>query len=158
MPDPIETPISSEDRIYADIGAPDYTTVPNRKELSKQAVQRQIDRERNELLLTLAKPEAQALLMRVLAFCGIYHTTDGDKTAEGRRQVGLFILEMIQKADPELYPELLLNHLERQRRLKENEAAIVEEHRRKYGHLRRIVTRVADAIRPYAATIADKVW
>ncbi len=107
----------------------------------------------------MLKTEAgQAVTMRLLAYCGVYHTTLDDQAAEGRRQVGLWLIDAISKADPELYPVLLQEHLERQRRHKAADAAIAENHRRNAGVVRRAVTSARDHIRSAANRIADRVW
>ncbi len=158
MSDPIDKPISDTDAIYADLGPPNYQRIPNSKQLQADAVQRQQQREHNELIAVLKTEAGQAVVMRLLGFCGVYRTTLGDEAAEGRRQVGLQLIDAISKADPELYPVLLQEHLERQRRHKAAEAAIAENHRRNAGVVRRTVTSVRDHIRSAGAAIADRVW
>jgi hypothetical protein len=156
--DPIEKPIADDDRIYADIGAPNYSRIPNSKQLRADAVLRQKTREHNELVTMLAGEAGQAVLMRLLAFCGIHRTTAVDLAAEGRRQVGLYLISAINDADPELYPLLLQQHLKRQRDLAASESAIAENHRRSAGIARRVISSARDIIRNSAQAIADRVW
>ncbi len=157
MTDPIE-PVDSDDKIYADLGPPNYQRIRNSKQLQADAVLRQKQRERAELVAVLKTDAGQAVVMRLLGFCNPYKTTEGDLAAEGRRQVGIFLIKAIDDADPEMYPVLLQEHLERQRRHAATEAAIAENHRRNAGVVRRTVTSVRDVMRSAAGAIADRVW
>lgn len=49
------------------------------------------------------------VIWEILDLCGIYSlNTTGDREQEGRRMVGISILAMLEEADPEIYPKLLL--------------------------------------------------
>lgn len=56
--------------------------------------------------------QGQEILWHILGFCGIYDNTfTGDNMTHylaGRRSVGLEILQLLEEADPKLYPQLLL--------------------------------------------------
>ncbi len=158
MTDPIAKPISDDDKVYADLGPPDYARIPNTNQLRADVVRRHQQREHNALLAMIASEGGQITLMRVLKFCGIYQTTQEDREAEGRRQVGLFLIAAINDADPEAYPLLLQKHLKRQRDIAASEAAIAEDHRRKAGIGRRIITSARSVIRSTAKAVADSVW
>lgn len=158
MSDPIQKPIPEDDKVYQDLGAPNYQRIPNAKQLQADAIKRQQDRERNDLLHVLKSAEGQSLVLRLLGFCGVYQTTEASPVAEGRRQVGLRLISIINDADPEMYPKLLQEHLKRQRTYAATEAAIAENHRRNAGGLRRVVTQARNVIRSTARSLADKVW
>ena len=158
MNDPIEKPVPEDDKVYGNLGAPKYTRLPNAKELQAGAVKRQQERDRNALIETMESERGQIVLMNVLKFCGIYQTTQEDREAEGRRQVGLFLISKIIDADPEAYPKLLQQHLERQRSIAAEESAITENARREVGTGRKILTTARDFIRSTAKSVADRVF
>lgn len=92
-----------------------------RKARIEEAV-RKDERERNDLASVLQLEPGQAFVMRLLARCGVYQSTfSGNHAAasfsEGQRDIGLWVLEQVQGIDPELYANLLMNHVKRQRRL-----------------------------------------
>ncbi len=158
MTDPIENPVDKNDKIYQDLGPPNYQRIPNSKQLRADAVKRQQQREQSNLIAVLKTDAGQEVLMRLLAFAGVHRTTEGDLAAEGRRQVGLWLISAISEADPELYPLLLQAHLQRQRRFAAAEAAIAENHRRNPGIVRKATTSVRDFMRSAGSAIADRVW
>lgn len=145
MTDPIAKPLTSDDRIYEHIPPPAPDDGPQTTEARISAVERQRERERNELMAVLNLPEGQALIFRILGFCNVYSTTMGNKGAEGRRQVGLWLIDAITKADPEMYPQLLITHLKRVREIAAKEAAIAEDARRKAAP-RTVFDRLAAAV------------
>lgn len=125
MTDPVVSPLTSEDRIYEHVPPPTPTdTSTQANEARVQMIERQRARELNDLMGVLSIPEGQAFVFRVLSWTNPYSTTMGDPGAEGRRQIGLRLIDTIQRADPELYPQLLLTHLKRQREFAAAEATI----------------------------------
>lgn len=51
-------------------------------------------------------------IWEVLAYCGIYtdNSAVGDLGIEGKRSVGLEIINMMNDADPKIYPKLMLEN------------------------------------------------
>jgi len=50
------------------------------------------------------------LMWEILSYCDLY-TTGANKFQAGKRQVGLDILQLLEDADPEIYPKLLLANI-----------------------------------------------
>lgn len=60
--------------------------------------------------------QGKELIWEILSRCGIYTTMSGAKKQsiyfnEGQRSIGLQIVELLNEADPEIYPNLLKEHI-----------------------------------------------
>jgi hypothetical protein len=130
MTDPLVSPIGPEDSVY-----PDIATSPAKREAVKEAyisaLERRRQREHNELVAVLNTEAGQAVIMRILAHCRPYHSTwSMDQSvmvlAEGKRAVGLWLIQEIQHVDPEMYAKLLLHRVKQSR----DEIATEEAHAR----------------------------
>jgi len=75
-------------------------------EAQQQAALR-FERDKTELQALLKRRDARFLVWRVLEQCGVYHTNAHiDARAqiqEGRRSIGLWLLEQVLQADPNSY-------------------------------------------------------
>lgn len=76
-------------------------------------------RERLQLRDVLDRYDARAVLWRVLAQCGIYHSaplTGGEDVTrfEGRRDIGLWLLSQIEAASGSAYSQMRAEAIERE--------------------------------------------
>ncbi len=93
----------------------------NPLELEQQKADRSAQKEQDILLARVrdvAKTDAgKAFIWEILTMCGIYTTTfTGNSQGaylEGRRSVGLEILQILEGADSSFYPNLLLRNQEK---------------------------------------------
>lgn len=130
MTDPINRPLLTEDHLYADapgVRAPGKGD--HNREAKIAAAERANERERNALASVLSTDEGQAVILRILDHCRPYQSTISSEPsqsgfAEGRRSVGLWLISALGSVDPEVYPNLLLTHVKRQRDLHSLEAGI----------------------------------
>jgi hypothetical protein len=158
MSDPITQPVSDTDPSLGELPAPDYARIHNQRKLMEVLARRKRAREERQVLAMCESHDAMAVMMRLLSFCGLYHTTEGSAHAEGRRQVALWLLSEINRANPDLYPILLQEHAARMKTWQAEDASITENHRRKSGVARRMWRRSADAVGAAASRIKDAVW
>lgn len=72
---------------------------------------RELDQLKNDVTRVFGSSEGKRILYHVLAMCGIYSDcfTGNAHTYyyEGRRSVGLELLELIMETDPEIYIQLI---------------------------------------------------
>lgn len=130
MTDPINRPFTSEDTIYTD--APPMKAAgkgDHNREARIQAAERAHERERNALASVLSTDEGQAVILRILDHCRPYQSTISSEPsqagfAEGRRSVGLWLISALGSIDAEVYPNLLLAHVKRQRQLHGHDAGV----------------------------------
>lgn len=151
MNDPVSAAIPPDDPSRGDLPPADTRA---QSAAARQAIEeRRRQREHNDLLTVLATPEGRAVVMRILSYANPYASTirvinghdEVSPVAEGRRDVGLFIVDVITKADPARYARLTLEHLEHKRRMEAEDAAIAEEARRKLAPRSRL-ERIAERI------------
>ena len=75
-------------------------------EAQRQAALR-FDRDKTELQALLKRKDARFLIWRVLEQCGVYHTNvhidARAQIQEGRRSIGLWLLEQVLQAEPNSY-------------------------------------------------------
>ncbi len=134
MADPIHHPFPAEDTIYADVPKTEATSASARAVNARQQIAADIashrkETQHNDLSGVLSTAAGQAVIMRILDHCRPYQTTISNEPSqfgfqEGRRAVGLWLIDLIQRIDPTLYPTLLLEHLKHQRELANVEAGI----------------------------------
>lgn len=126
--DPINRPVGAEDTVYADAGAP-IVSGAERKAAQVKSYEFQKEQERNDLATLLRTAEGRSFVLRLIGQCQPYQPivmAEHQQAAvmEGRRRVGLWVIDLIQQLDPELYPNLLLAHLKHQRDLHSVQAGI----------------------------------
>ncbi len=125
MLDPVTKPLPPEDTPYSDTGAATITPA-DRKEQYAQAIDRQRYQEHQDLTAVLSTDAGQRVFMGLLDYCRPYEqlpTAEHAQMAmlEGRRRVGLHLINLVQRLDPDLYPALLVAHMKRKRDLHEIE-------------------------------------
>lgn len=80
------------------------------KTAQNELSRRKRDREDGDLRKILSIPEGRRLIWKILSETGIYRSsfTGNSETFynEGRRRIGLFILEEIMKVKPEAYTQM----------------------------------------------------
>ena len=86
---------------------------------SKKKSQDEVERDllQSNVRELLKTKYGQAFIWEVLSICDLYgHHFTGNSTTffnEGKRAVGLAILELLEDVDPEAYARMLLNHIKR---------------------------------------------
>lgn len=124
MPDPIADPTFTEDTVHVgNDQAPRIGLAPSRRKSQEEAYLAKLDRERAELSAVLNTEEGQAVIMRVLHECHIYAAEVLSEAAQGRRVLGIKIIQQITALSADSYPNLLIGHAKRQQRLKDAEHA-----------------------------------
>ncbi len=136
MLDPINNPFPIEDTSFRD-EKPGLTPEQQKQLQSKrergESLERQERLERNQMADVLATPSGQAVIMRLLCFCEPLRPIQMGEHAqaavlEGRRRVGLWIIDQMQKVDPDLYSRMISAHLKRLRDSFNYEAAVSAPH------------------------------
>lgn len=133
MTDPISQP-EVEDFIPPDPPTglrtfmPAHRAARRRQEIAASVEQRRRERLSEALSAVLATEAGQIVVMRLLDHCRPYHTTLSSEptqyaAAEGRRTVGLWLIQQITGLGPEVYPHLLVSHAKRQRVAADEEAS-----------------------------------
>lgn len=130
MSDPIGDPIpedtwAEEPTIKPRVSKP--ADVKNRQNI--EALERDKERELRQVSAILSTDEGEAFVMRALERCGVYRATFHSSHAmasftDGQRDIGLWMLDQIQRLDPERYGAMLVRHVKRQRRLNSIESQI----------------------------------
>ncbi len=122
MTDPLNDPTFREDVIHTGQPALRPNSTPeSRKQEQAESYQRRIDRECAELAAVLSTDAGQAVIMRILCQCHIYHEGKMEDYGQGQRSVGIRIIKDICAVSPEGYPKMLLKHAARQQALKDAE-------------------------------------
>lgn len=121
MLDPIHKPVSPEDSVYADAGGPPISAATTKKQRIED-IERQQQQEQSDLMAVLSSDAGQRMFMRIMDYCHPYeqiHMAEHAQAAllEGRRRVGLHLINLVQRVDPEMYPAMLLAHMKRKRAL-----------------------------------------
>ena len=112
-----------EDTVHADI-SPRIGLEPSRKKFQEELFDIRQNRERGELNDVLATESGQAVIMRILDKCHIYSESHLSEAAQGQRCLGIYLIKEIRSLSIESYPAMLQNHDKRQKRIKEEEAAM----------------------------------
>jgi hypothetical protein len=95
------------------------------KEVRKRRKKAKLEQERDieELRQLLAVPGNRAFLWRLLDYCKVYHSNPFPENPgsmamfEGRRMVGIWLLQEMHAADPLAYPRMRDEATEKQKRL-----------------------------------------
>ena len=82
---------------------------------SKQEYSRRKDREIDDLKTVLKKPEGRRFVYKILSECGVFKASfslNSMQTAfqEGRRDIGIALLKMLDEAEPQAYSQMLTEH------------------------------------------------
>ena len=114
----------SEDSFYVASGAPPPPARSASDPVQIERGEQREARERRERLAdlreALASPHCRRFLTAILAQCGIYHATESSSPAEmarleGKRMIGLWIIDRLNLADPTAYLQIQKDLLERKR-------------------------------------------
>lgn len=124
MSDPVSAPLPQEDTFHVDQAPPRVNAPPSRKEAQARLFQHQTERENTELSRVLATDEGQSVILRILDRCGIYADTHMTDLQQGKRLVGLGIIQAIGALGAEVYPTLLIQHARRQQRQRDEDRAV----------------------------------
>jgi hypothetical protein len=84
------------------------------KEAQKEYTRKK-DREIDDLKTVLKKPEGRRFVYKVLSECGVFKASfslNSMQTAfqEGRRDIGILLLKMLDEAEPQAYSQMLTEH------------------------------------------------
>jgi len=89
---------------------PDETREQFQRRRDKELAEYEQEREREELRYILDDPKGRRFLWRLLDYAGVYNSSfTGNSFTffnEGRRDVGLFVLDEVTDADPDAYLEM----------------------------------------------------
>jgi hypothetical protein len=82
---------------------------------SKKEYKLRRDRETDDLRVVLKKPEGRRFVYKVLCECGVFKasfTLNSMQSAfnEGRRDIGLALLKLLDEAEPNAYSQMLTEH------------------------------------------------
>jgi hypothetical protein len=125
--DPINRPVPpTEDSVYADAGP--VQSGAERKADQVKSYLSQKEQERNDLATVLQSDSGRSFILRLIAHCAPYQPIPMSEHGqagifEGKRRVGLWVIDQLGYVDGEMYPTLLLEHLKRQRELHSQNAA-----------------------------------
>lgn len=117
---PLTGPLPAEDPSYGDEGPP-IQTGDDQREDALQLLTRQQERERNNLAMVLDTPAGRAVIIRILGECRVYASSisfghaDASAFDEGKRAVGLWLIQQLNGVDHTAYPKLLLEDIARAR-------------------------------------------
>lgn len=118
MTDPIQRPVS-EDKFFGSplLTKPRSASDPKQVEQSAKREQLVKDHARTDMEEQLSTPVGRRFLLRLLEQCGIYQVSQASEQrsrdlADGRREVGLWLISQIIEADPRAYSALLAQRAE----------------------------------------------
>lgn len=122
--DPIHQPVA-EDVVHADDQpvAPRIDLPPPKRHKQTAAWERAMRRECAELAAVLATDAGQAVILRILDDCHIYHAGPLPPEDQGKRMLGVALIHRISALGGDAYPKLLIAHAARQARLRAEDAS-----------------------------------
>lgn len=123
MPDPINRPIEdtvfgADETAFDPVAAADPETQTDEHAKALEAKRRS---DSDILAGVMTSDDGQAFVMRILAFCNLYSANlvtgapDLNAFNLGKRSVAVWLVKLIQTLDPELYAQLILSHVKRER-------------------------------------------
>ena len=82
---------------------------------SKKEYKNRKDRELDDLKAVLKKPEGRRFVYQVLSECGVFKSSfalNSMQSAfnEGRRDIGIMLLKLLDEAEPQAYSQMLAEH------------------------------------------------
>lgn len=91
------------------------TEIEARNKESKEQYSRRKNRELDDLKTVLKKPEGRRFVYKILSECGVFKASfalNSMQSAfnEGRRDIGIALLKMLDEAEPQAYSQMLTEH------------------------------------------------
>lgn len=115
MPDP-DLPLAEDSVVVGDAPPPrfDLPRIKGKgKDIDKELARREHEHNEKVLRDVLATDAGEEFFMRVIGMCQVYSARIMDDQQQGRRVLGLNLIQEVVAMDPEVYPRLLTRHYKR---------------------------------------------